>query len=597
MVAAQSAMPIEDRARARVTKVAVLTTAGVLAAAASAWFVASSSVLTQPVATGILRGLYVAAYVGAGLYTWWRRPDSTLGPLVAGLGFIFALTSLNSSPNALTYTLGMTIWAAYVVYNAYVYLCFPRGRLESRRETGWFSALALSSVVLWTAILLFAQQLPAGAVWADCADRCPDNAFQIVETSDRVSDGLAVVYGAATTIALLGIAALIVGKARSPSRLRRRALAPLGYAVVGVIASFVLYRVLGTALPGAKEELRIPAAVFALFIPAAIVIGQFRGRMFTAGRIGQLAVAAHGSSATPTRIQELMRDALGDPTLVLALAAPAGTGAFVDASGARIELPRHEADRTATPVVRDGDTVAAVIHDPLLDADSALVEGIAATSFMLLENTRLVEELRASRGRIASAAEHERLRLERDLHDGAQQRLMAIQVKLALLRDQVTTEELAGAVDEISDDASAAVEELRGLAHGIYPTVLRERGLADGLRATAATSPVPLEVVDRGVGRCDPTVEAAVYFACLEAIQNATKHAGTGARVVVTLDRAADKLEFSILDDGAGFEAAAPTDGIGLVSMRDRIAAVGGDLEVRSGPGSGTAIRGSVCVG
>jgi signal transduction histidine kinase len=237
------------------------------------------------------------------------------------------------------------------------------------------------------------------------------------------------------------------------------------------------------------------------------------------------------------------------------------------------------------------------VHDALLDADEALIDGLAASSFMLLENARLVDELRASRGRIASAAEHERLRLERDLHDGAQQRLMAIQIKLSLLRDRLGDEDLTGELDEISEDASAAVEELRGLAHGIYPTVLRERGLADGLRKAAAGSPVRVEISDRDIGRFDPALEAAVYFCVLEAVQNATKHAGDGARVTVTLERDGGGLVFAVADDGPGFDPGEAAHGMGLVSMRDRISAVGGELEISAPPGQGTTVRGVVPVG
>ena len=150
---------------------------------------------------------------------------------------------------------------------------------------------------------------------------------------------------------------------------------------------------------------------------------------------------------------------------------------------------------------------------------------------------------------------------------------------------------------EISDDATAAVGELRGLAHGIYPTVLRERGLADGLGSAAATSPLPVQVVDGGIGRCDPTIEAAIYFCTLEAIQNATKHGGPGTRVTVTLERREGAVEFAVADNGSGFQTGAHVEGIGLTSMRDRIAAVDGDLEVRSEPGTGTTVRGVVPVG
>jgi signal transduction histidine kinase len=140
------------------------------------------------------------------------------------------------------------------------------------------------------------------------------------------------------------------------------------------------------------------------------------------------------------------------------------------------------------------------------------------------------------------------------------------------------------------------VDELRALAHGIYPTVLRERGLGDGLRALAQGVPLPVDVVDNGIGRCERTVEAAIYFCAAEAIQNATKHAGPGTRITVTLERRDDEAAFAVVDDGTGFDPAANPGGIGLVSMRDRIGAVGGELEIAATPGGGTTVRGRVPV-
>jgi signal transduction histidine kinase len=173
---------------------------------------------------------------------------------------------------------------------------------------------------------------------------------------------------------------------------------------------------------------------------------------------------------------------------------------------------------------------------------------------------------------------------------------MAIQIKLALARDLSASDELAARLDEISGDATTAIAELRSLAHGIYPTVLRERGLADALQSLALEAPLPVRVADGGVGRCPPEVEGAVYFCAAEAIQNAVKHSGAGATMVVTLAREPGTLRFAFDDDGAGFDPSKGSGGIGLVSMRDRIGAVGGEVEVRSSSGSGTSIRGFVPV-
>jgi signal transduction histidine kinase len=212
------------------------------------------------------------------------------------------------------------------------------------------------------------------------------------------------------------------------------------------------------------------------------------------------------------------------------------------------------------------------------------------------ENAELVQELRAARERILTANERERRRIERDLHDGAQQSLMVIRLKLASASEQVDDENLAAKLDEIAADADAALAELRALAHGIYPPVLVERGVADALRSFAATASLPIRVGATDVGRFSSPVEAALYFCAVEAIQNAAKHAGPAATVEVTFTEQPETVEFQIEDDGRGFDTTAVSDGHGLVNMSDRIGALGGTLVVVSTPGRGTTIMASVPV-
>jgi signal transduction histidine kinase len=290
-----------------------------------------------------------------------------------------------------------------------------------------------------------------------------------------------------------------------------------------------------------------------------------------------------------------LSSSLGDPSFALALWDPERNG-YVDAHGEPLELPEATDGRSVTRIQTDGRPPIALVHDSSLDDEPEIVEGLGATAAMLLENSRLVGELQASRARIAESAESERLRFERDLHDGAQQRLMAIQIKLALARGAAAGADLEGQLDELAADASAAVDELRTLAHGIYPAVLRERGVADAFRAFARAVPIPVRVVDDGVGRAASGVEAAIYYCSLEAIQNVVKHAGPDATVTLTLARPSGRIEFEISDDGTGFESSAPIAGFGLVSMHDRIAAVGGELSVDSSPGRGTTVLGRIPV-
>ncbi len=204
-------------------------------------------------------------------------------------------------------------------------------------------------------------------------------------------------------------------------------------------------------------------------------------------------------------------------------------------------------------------------------------------------------ELAHARARIIGAGDRGRLMLERDLHDGAQQRLTAIQIKLRRVQDHALPADQATQLESIVTDVELAVVELRDLARGIYPAVLRDQGLAEAVRSLAIRAPVPVTVLDEGVGRLSATVEAAVYFCIVEALQNATKHAGPHARVTIVLrPRPRRGLQFEVNDDGTGMNIPNPASGLGLMSMRDRIGAVGGELELVSSLGGGTSVRGSI---
>ena len=218
----------------------------------------------------------------------------------------------------------------------------------------------------------------------------------------------------------------------------------------------------------------------------------------------------------------------------------------------------------------------------------------SSSSTLPLEYLRLVEELRASRLRVVQAAECERRRLERDLHDGAQQRLVEIQVRLGFARTLVDRADLASELDALQEAAEAALDELRTLARGIYPSTLRDLGPAAALRTLVLRSPVPIRVLDEGIGRASAAIEAALYFCAREAIQNSTKHAGPGVNVTATLARRRGTIDLTISDNGLGISARAASAGIGIRSMRDRIEAVDGQLRIFSKPGLGTCIHGTI---
>jgi signal transduction histidine kinase len=231
-------------------------------------------------------------------------------------------------------------------------------------------------------------------------------------------------------------------------------------------------------------------------------------------------------------------------------------------------------------------------------AEERLMSNLAAQAGLVLRNVRLIEELRASRQRLVAAQDDERRRLERNLHDGAQQQLVALAVKLRLLRslaprDPTKAQDLA---DQLQAETQDALENLRDLARGIYPPLLADRGLAEALEAQARKSPLSVEVVPDGIGRYPADIEATVYFCVLEALQNATKYADA-ARTVVRLAQDDGDLVFEVEDDGRGFDSEATSRGSGLQNMVDRVEALGGGLEVRTAPGQGTIVTGRIPVG
>ncbi len=588
-----SALPWTQRSDLRAVVLVAVGAAGALATAATVWAVAHSPILVDRTGDVVWRGLFVAAYVAVGGYSWWRRPESRLGPLVAGSGFLYAATSMNASGVPLVYTLGMVVWAVYIVYTGYLYLCFPRGWLESQLERRFMLAFVLSTGVVWGLILLLSPRLPAGSDFTNCGTSCPHNALQIA--TGHVTLGMALVTSSdiVLTIAAIGVAMLVFHKSRSSGRLRRRTLTPLAVILLASIAEFVVSLFLPSAFPGTTETLKVINGLLTVALPGAIFAGQARGDVFAARSLGQIAMRSGEKTLTPAAAQKLIREALGDATITLALWAPERDG-YVDVDGGALELPSDPRVRAVTRVTRNDRPVAALIHDPTLDTDTDMVDGLAATSLMLLENTRLVEELRASRARIVATVDRERRRLEQDLHDGAQQRIVGIQVKLRLVEEDVAGGDLSERLGSIRVDAEEAVDDLRTLSHGIYPPLLRDRGLTEALRSLALRAPIPIRVRDESIGRCSAPVEAAIYFCSLEAVQNTIKHAGTGARVTVALGRDRGSVQFSVADDGVGMDSTARRDGFGLVGMRDRIGAVGGDLEIVSSPGQGTIVRGTV---
>jgi len=294
-------------------------------------------------------------------------------------------------------------------------------------------------------------------------------------------------------------------------------------------------------------------------------------------------------------VREMLAESLGDRTLSVAYWLPERR-IFVDEAGHMVRLPEPGSGRAWTAVERDGRRVAAIIHDAELDTGPELVNAAAAGAALAIDNERLkadlrarVEELRLSRVRIVEATDHARRRIERDLHDGAQQQLVSLSLDLRLLKAKLNGNEVAAAtVDQLSEKLATALAELRELARGIHPVILTERGLVPAVAALAQRAPVPV-VADISIHeRLTPAIEAAAYFVVAEALTNVAKYA-QAENVLVDLRRDEVNVVVVVEDDGVG--GADLEHGTGLRGLVDRLSALDGTLELETPPGGGTRLR------
>ncbi len=329
----------------------------------------------------------------------------------------------------------------------------------------------------------------------------------------------------------------------------------------------------------------------ALALPAAIlVIATLDALYGVLSSITRALLAPRAQPGGPVR--EMLAESLGDRTVAVVYWL-ADRGRFVDEAGRPAELPEPGSGRAYTVVEREGRRVAAIIHDAALDTSRELVEAAASASLLAMDNERLradlqarVDELRLSRLRIIEAGDSARRRIERDLHDGAQQQLVTLALDLRVLRAKLDPE-AKPLVDELSERLAAALGELRELARGIHPAILTERGLAPAIDVLAERASMPIECAVEIDERLAPAVEAAAYFLVAEALTNVTRYAeASSARVEVTRD--GEEIVVAIADDGVG--GVDPKAGGGLRGLQDRVAAVGGTLEIDSPVGQGTRV-------
>jgi signal transduction histidine kinase len=548
--------------------------------AATAGLVAQIPVLFDrgpPVpANEVFHNLSGVSFAACGLVAWRRRPDSAVGPTLTVAGFGVLLSAiLGQVDSPLAFTLSLLFGELWIALYAALILSFVTGgRLTTRIDLVLVEAFVFGLLVMQFAVQLF----------------LPDEGNLLLVWPDAgVADVLTKLQWAVLAVASLGVAGVTAHRWRAASRPRRRALLPS----LGGSLSAVLYSANLTALIADSPSVALMTLLNAalLTVPAALLWGLLRSRL---ARGGLADLFRELGTLRGVRLEGGLAKVLGDPGLVLAYRVP-GERSYIDGRGQPVALPARGGDCAIAPVERDGRELAMLIHDASLDDDPELVGAVAAAAGIALDDARLhaesedrLAELRASRERIVAAGDAERRRLERNLHDGAQQRLVSVALQLRMIQRQIRTDP-AGAerlVTSAGEELSRSLEELRELARGIHPSVLNH-GLKAALGSLASRASVPTTVAYEPPARLPEQVELAAYFVASEALANVAKYAeATMASVRVSRRNGVALVE--IADDGVG--GADQSAGTGLHGLADRVAALDGTLRILSPPGVGTVV-------
>jgi signal transduction histidine kinase len=581
-----------------------LALAGGVVCIASVLMAAQGAPSDAAVGRGLLQLLIVGGAIAVGLYALRAPFNQSFGIAMLGIGFLWSLTALGESSHSVPYTIGrISTWLIFPCV-VYLLLAFPRGRVEPGLDRAILFGVLGVLVFLFLGTAPFVQAFPPKTLWATCTTDCPANAIFVLDEQPAFMTNVILVREWLVELLWLGLFYSMFRRWRAASPLQRRAMVPAFGAgtLLGLFhVAFHTSRQLG-APTDTVIALSSAWTLCIVAVCAGFLVGLLWRRLLLAGALARLGVALRASDDRQ-QMRDALATALGDATTQLIFRDPR-SGGWHDARGRPATLPGESARNRALTTIDtdDGGHDVALIHDVALLDDPELLDGVSGMILAGWRHERLtadlsdaLSDLDDSRRRIAGAADVERARIERDLHDGAQQRLIALRIRLALAEEILTTDPGAAVqqVHQLGFEAERALEDLRSLADGVYPPLLTGRGLHDALHSVASQSPMPVHVVAVGVTRHPVEIESAVYFTCVEALQNALKHAAGATRVSINFNQTHDRLNFEISDDGPGF-AVNDRDGRGLRNMHDRIEAIGGDLAVDAPPGHGTRVIGSV---
>jgi signal transduction histidine kinase len=543
---------------------------GLLAAVTTMAVALTSDDATDPALQASLLDWIILSYIFSGLVAWWRRPESRFGPLMVAAGFLIALTATRRANAGLPYTLGWALDLLPAAVFVRVYLAFPTGRVVGR----WERALVIAAYV--TALTQIVGVLMGGFG--------PRNVLAIVHEPGAAGTLLRAQLIVLSALMLAGVAVLLQRRRRA-GRPARRSIALLvdsfAFALVMIAVLFVtgLFHQASAVVP-------IQRVTFVVlgFAPIVFLIGLLHARLARSAVAGL--VVELRADPGPVELRDALARALRDPSLELVYWLPQFES-WADLDGQPVVLSERGAGRSTTLIDDRSGHVAALLHDPALDDEGELLDAVAAAAALALENGRLQVELRArldelkgSRARLVEAGDSERRRLERNLHDGAQQRLVSLALGLRLVSTRLAPDsEEQRLLAAAREDLAASLQELRELAQGIHPAVLSHYGLGVALESVTNRASLPVQLSVAVEGPLPPAVEVAAYYLVCEAITNVDKYAHASC-ASVEITRADGQLIVQVADDGVG--GADPKSGSGLRGLSDRVEALDGNLRVWS---------------
>ena len=536
------------------------------------------------------------SFAGLGLIGWVRWPQSRTGPLMVVVSLAWFARGIGAVDNPRAFAVGVLIGAVYLAALGHLIVTYPSGRFETLYQKavvicGYLCTVPMALAARWL--------LPEGGV---CA-HCPFNQLVGSGTPDRPtgSDRALVVLVLLTTTAVLVVTAQ---RWHAATPARRRSLAPALTGATAILTVLLAQRIavgFGATASAATSLSWVLTGVLVLW-PVGLLVGLARERLDRSA-VADL-ILELGGTLPPGGTRQALARALHDPSLQIAFWLPEHHR-YVDDSGAPLPNPTEIPGRAVTTLTRDGDIIAALTHDRALNDQPQLVSAVAAAAGLAVENERLHAEARAhlveilaSRTRLVAAADAERQKVERNLHDGAQQRMLNLVLALQLAKSQLASGAYRGAdqaLDQASTELALALNELRDLARGIHPAVLTDSGLGPAVRALAQRSGLPVLIHDTlRENRYPPPVEETAYFIISEALANAAKHA-SASQAVVSIGEHDGEVRIEVRDDGIG--GATPSGGTGLRGLADRVDAYSGRLRIDSPPGDGTRLSAALPCG